>query len=36
MASSYNGVSLPAGGSAITFAGGKLQVPDNPIILTLR
>ncbi|HEV8183411.1 MAG TPA: isocitrate/isopropylmalate family dehydrogenase, partial [Candidatus Angelobacter sp.] len=32
MASSYNGVPLPAGGSPITFAGGKLQVPDNPII----
>ena len=32
MASSYNGVSLPAGGSPITFSGGKLQVPDNPII----
>ena len=32
MASSYNGVALPAGGSPITFADGKLQVPDNPII----
>ena len=32
MASSYNGVPLPAGGSPITFSGGKLQVPDNPII----
>jgi isocitrate dehydrogenase len=32
MASSYNGVSLPAGGSPISFSGGKLQVPDNPII----
>jgi isocitrate dehydrogenase len=32
MASSYNGVSLPAGGKAITFSGGKLQIPDNPII----
>src|SRR5713101_6922637 len=32
MASSYNGISLPAGGSPITFSGGKLQVPDNPII----
>jgi isocitrate dehydrogenase len=30
--SSYNGISLPAGGSPITFSGGKLQVPDNPII----
>ncbi len=32
MSSSYNGISLPAGGSPITFSGGKLQVPDNPII----
>jgi isocitrate dehydrogenase len=32
MASSYNGISLPAGGRAITFSAGKLQVPDNPII----
>jgi isocitrate dehydrogenase len=32
MTSSYNGVSLPAGGSPITFSGGKLQIPDNPII----
>src|SRR6202012_5597641 len=32
MASSYNGVALPSSGSPITFSGGKLQVPDNPII----
>jgi isocitrate dehydrogenase len=32
MASSYNGISLPADGSPITFSGGKLQIPDNPII----
>src|SRR5712672_4081035 len=32
MASSYNGVPLPAGGSPITYRGGKMQVPDNPII----
>jgi isocitrate dehydrogenase len=32
MTSSYNGISLPAGGKPITFSGGKLQVPDNPII----
>ncbi len=32
MPSSYNGISLPAGGSPITYSGGKLQVPDNPII----
>jgi isocitrate dehydrogenase len=29
---SYNGVSLPTGGSPITFSGGKLQIPDNPIV----
>jgi isocitrate dehydrogenase len=32
MTSSYNGISLPAGGSPITYSGGKLQIPDNPII----
>jgi isocitrate dehydrogenase len=32
MASSYNGVTLPVGGAPITFSGGKLQIPDNPII----
>src|SRR6266849_874577 len=32
MPSSYNGIPLPAGGSTITYSGGKLQVPDNPII----
>jgi isocitrate dehydrogenase len=32
MESSYNGVSLPSGGKPITFSGGKLQIPDNPII----
>src|SRR5581483_3563265 len=32
MVSSYNGIPLPKGGSPITFSGGKLQVPDNPII----
>jgi isocitrate dehydrogenase len=32
MASSYNGISLPAEGKPIIFSGGKLQVPDNPII----
>src|SRR5579872_1245970 len=32
MASSYNGVPLPAGGSPITYSGGKMQFPDNPII----
>jgi len=32
MLSAYNQVPLPAGGAAITFKGGKIQVPDNPII----
>jgi len=32
MTSSYNGIALPAGGKPVTFSGGKLQVPDNPII----
>src|SRR5260370_5495329 len=32
MTSSYNGISLPAGGKPITYSGGKLEVPDNPII----
>jgi isocitrate dehydrogenase len=32
MASSYNGNPLPSGGAPITFSGGKLQIPDNPII----
>jgi len=30
--SSYNGVSLPKDGKPITFSGGQLQIPDNPII----
>jgi isocitrate dehydrogenase len=29
---SYNGMLLPTNGAAITFAGGKFQIPDNPII----
>jgi isocitrate dehydrogenase len=32
MTSSYNGIPLPAGGTPITYSGGKLQIPDNPII----
>lgn len=32
MASSYNNNPLPTGGTLITFSGGKLQIPDNPII----
>jgi len=32
MMSSYNGVSLPKDGKPITFSGGQLQIPDNPII----
>src|SRR5262245_30972128 len=29
---SYNGVALPKDGDSITFRGGKLEIPDNPII----
>lgn len=29
---SYNGVALPQDGAPITFSGGMLQIPDNPII----
>src|SRR5215475_13677041 len=29
---SYNGAGLPKGGDPITFSGGKLEIPDNPII----
>src|SRR6266853_1302578 len=32
MAASYNGNPLPKGGSPITFSGGEMRVPDNPII----
>jgi isocitrate dehydrogenase len=32
MAGSYNGVAVPADGSAIGYANGKYQVPDNPIV----
>jgi isocitrate dehydrogenase len=32
MAGSYNGVALPGDGKKIAYAGGKYQVPDNPII----
>ncbi|MEO6119769.1 MAG: isocitrate/isopropylmalate family dehydrogenase, partial [Terriglobales bacterium] len=32
MATSYNGIPVPADGQAITFADGKFTVPDNPII----
>jgi isocitrate dehydrogenase len=32
MPSSYNGISLPSAGRAISYSGDKLQVPDNPII----
>jgi isocitrate dehydrogenase len=32
MAGSYNGVPIPGDGSAITYAAGRYQVPDNPII----
>ena len=32
MKNSYNGQAIPAGGQAIGYADGELQVPDNPII----
>src|ERR1700726_894203 len=32
MKSSYNGQAVPAGGQAIGYAGGELQVPDVPVI----
>jgi isocitrate dehydrogenase len=32
MAASYNGVAVPANGAGISYANGRYQVPDNPII----
>src|SRR6202051_1742920 len=32
MKSSYNGQAVPAGGQAIGYTGGELQVPDVPVI----
>jgi len=32
MKNSYNGLPIPAGGKAIGYSGGELQVPDKPII----
>ena len=32
MKTAYNGVAVPADGKAIGYEGGRLQVPDNPII----
>jgi isocitrate dehydrogenase len=32
MAGSYNGVSIPSDGQKIAYAGGKYEVPDNPIV----
>ncbi len=32
MAGSYNGIAIPADGTKIEYAGGKYQIPDNPII----
>ncbi|HXM96573.1 MAG TPA: NADP-dependent isocitrate dehydrogenase [Candidatus Dormibacteraeota bacterium] len=32
MKNSYNGLAVPAGGHAIGYSGGELQVPDTPII----
>ena len=29
---SYNGVALPKDGAPVTFSGGKLEIPDNPIV----
>jgi isocitrate dehydrogenase len=32
MADSFNGVAVPGNGARISYAGGKYQVPDNPIV----
>src|SRR6204780_1636877 len=32
MAGSYNGVVVPSGGKTISYAGGKYEVPDNPVV----
>ena len=32
MAGSYNGVAVPSDGKKISYAGGKYDVPNNPII----
>src|ERR1035438_7644538 len=32
MASSYNGVAVPSDGKKISYAGGKYEVPDNPVV----
>ncbi len=32
MAASFNGITVPANGKAIGYAGGKYDVPANPII----
>src|ERR1700756_990688 len=32
MADSFNGVPVPSNGAAITYVGGKYQIPDNPIV----
>jgi len=32
MQSTYNGISLPAGGEAITYSNGQYHIPDHPII----
>ncbi len=32
MQSSYNGITVPAGGAAIEYVDGKFSVPDNPVI----
>ncbi len=32
MSKAYNGISVPASGTKITYANGKFSIPDNPII----
>jgi len=32
MAKAYNGISVPANGTRITYANGKFSIPDNPVI----
>jgi isocitrate dehydrogenase len=32
MAGSYNGVAVPSDGKTISYAGGKYEVPDNPVV----
>jgi hypothetical protein len=32
MAGSYNGIAIPADGKKIGYAGGKYEVPENPVV----